>query len=125
MTPDEEYRETVLVAAIDNVEKAIQVIIAGIEISLEELHSFREYFSQLIEAQNNLRSGRYIVSMAEYGKIRKEITSMHHFLKEKDNAFIQMKQYLKSKRKEAELLREQLHHLRIVTRRGVVLEFRR
>lgn len=125
MTPDEQYRETVLIAAIDNVEKAIEVIIAGIEISLEELHSFREYFSQLIEAQNNLRSGQYIVSMAEYGKIRIEIKKMHGFLKEKDLAFVQMKQYLKNKRHEAELLRRELKYHRNITRRGVVLEFRR
>lgn len=125
MTPDEEYKEAILVAAIDNVEKSIQVIIAGIEISLEELHSFREYFSQLIEAQNNLRSGQYIVSMTEYGKIRVEIQKMYGFLREKDGAFLQMKQYLNNKRNEAEILRRELKWHRNATRRGVILEFRR
>lgn len=125
MTLDDEYREKLILVAIDNAEKACQIIIGGIETSLEELHTFRAYLSQLVEAQNNLRSGQYIVSMFEYAKIKTEIGSMYKLLRDKENGFIQIKQYLKDKRKEAEVLREQLRTFRIATRRGVILPFRR
>jgi hypothetical protein len=123
VTPDDQYREKLLMASIDEAERSCSVVVTGIEATLEELYTFRSYLGSLLEAQYNLRSGKYTVSLSEYGKIKKEIIEMDGLIKKQDLALRQQKHFFKEKIKEAERLREQLRTFRNFTRRGVILNF--
>ena len=125
MTPNEEYQEQLLLKAIDDAEKALHIILMGVQDARDELKTLRAYYTSLMEARDNLRSGDYIVSMMEFKKIQEEIKAMREILRERNASFSQMKQYMQNKKREGDNLREHLNRFRISTRRGVILEFRR
>lgn len=123
MTSDEEYREKMLISALDSAESACNVTIAGLGKSLEDICLLRVYLGEIITAINNLKSGNYLISMREYKKMKDEIVSLERIIIDKNNSILKMKMFLKERRKEAETIRESLKILHEASRKGIVLPF--
>ena len=125
MTPEEQYKEGLLINAIEGCKKQQNVIIAGINSDKEEIELFEVYKDQLIEAIAFLKTTQCIVSLSEFRKIKYEIAKSNENIAFKMKAIKEMESFFKQKQVEMNNFLRDLDRLRIHCRRGLVVPFRR
>lgn len=124
MTIDEQYREKVLLTAIDAANRSHEVVTAGITSETEDLSLLSIFKEELIGAIDNLRSAALIASIHEYRQMKEDLIGIERSLQAKRNSLDKMNKFLLEKESEKEYYTKQLNTLRIDSKRGTVLVFK-
>lgn len=122
---DIQHKLAVLEAALYALHREVSVYENGIKEELKETELLFSYVHSLQEAVEFLKHSDAMISLDEYKKILIDLGKADVIIKKKKGAVKDMETVLKTKKKEAAVIKRNIEALMSEGKRGVVLPFKK
>lgn len=110
---------------LNNLHAAIQIFKNGIQDELEELKIVQMIREQLAEAVKFTSSEARVVSMAEFAKLKKDLTEIDKQLVAKRTAVERVETIVKERSKQIDLIAEKIEGLKKKFEDATIINFRK
>lgn len=125
LPPEIQHQLAILEAALYSLHREVTVYESGIKEELKETELLFSYVHSLQEAVAFLRTSDAMISLDEYKKIIIDLGRADTIIKKKRGAVKDMETVLKTKRKEAMVIKNSIDKLLSESKRGVILPFKK